>query len=215
VCQTNKCVPASCTDKVQNGDESDADCGGTKCAKCGAGRLCGGPADCASGVCGEDGTCAEAVCPDGVKNGKETGIDCGGADCPACAAGLGCKVSGDCASGHCIASLCVACIAAEECPAPGGECGQPACVKNACTFKDAAFGTVVATQVPGDCRTVICDGKGGTARLVDDLDVPVDGLPCTDDVCDDGAVKNPPSAAGTPCGADGASVCDGLGACVP
>jgi len=162
-----------------------------------------------------DGTCAAAICPDGVKNGKETGVDCGGTDCPACAAGQVCKTAADCASGHCVGLVCVACIAADECPAPGGECGQPACVKNACTFQDAAFGTVLATQDPGDCRTIICDGKGGTARLVDDLDVPVDGLPCTDDVCDDGAAKNPPSAAGTPCSADGGVVCDGQGACVP
>ena len=51
---------ATCTDGVQNGDETGVDCGGT-------------------GGCSACPTCA-----DGIQNGNELGIDCGGIDCLAC-----------------------------------------------------------------------------------------------------------------------------------
>lgn len=49
---------ANCNDGILNGDESAVDCGGGKCEKCAAGKLCeDGPQDCESGVC-TLGTCA-------------------------------------------------------------------------------------------------------------------------------------------------------------
>lgn len=48
----------TCTDGVQNGDETDVDCGGVLCDAC-------------------------PTCSDGVQNGDETGVDCGGS-CPPC-----------------------------------------------------------------------------------------------------------------------------------
>ncbi|MEM6697125.1 MAG: fibronectin type III domain-containing protein [Bacteroidota bacterium] len=54
----NDCT--SCTDGIQNGNETDVDCGGPDCPAC-------------------------PTCDDGIMNGDETGIDCGGADCPPCA----------------------------------------------------------------------------------------------------------------------------------
>jgi hypothetical protein len=60
---TNFCVGGgggpTCTDGVQNGNETGVDCGGPDCPAC-------------------------PTCTDGVQNGSETGIDCGGPDCPAC-----------------------------------------------------------------------------------------------------------------------------------
>lgn len=53
---------ATCTDGIQNGDETGVDCGGS-CAAC-------------------------PTCTDGIQNGEETGVDCGGPDCPACYVGL-------------------------------------------------------------------------------------------------------------------------------
>ncbi len=47
-----------CNDGIQNGNETDVDCGGD-CAPC-------------------------PTCDDGILNGDEIAIDCGGADCPAC-----------------------------------------------------------------------------------------------------------------------------------
>ena len=45
------CVP-HCGDGVQNGGESDVDCGGDECAaRCVSGETCSVPGDCASGIC--------------------------------------------------------------------------------------------------------------------------------------------------------------------
>jgi hypothetical protein len=41
----------SCTDRVQNGNETDVDCGGGTCPKCGAGMKCQSRSDCASNNC--------------------------------------------------------------------------------------------------------------------------------------------------------------------
>ena len=51
--------PPTCTDNIQNGQETGVDCGGPDCAPC-------------------------PTCDDGVQNGNETGIDCGGPDCAPC-----------------------------------------------------------------------------------------------------------------------------------
>ena len=37
--------------RVQNGDETDVDCGGTMCGKCGDGKRCTGATDCVSTRC--------------------------------------------------------------------------------------------------------------------------------------------------------------------
>ena len=58
-------LPTSCSDGIQNGNETGIDCGGPDCAPCDA----------------------TADCTDGIQNGDETGVDCGGADCPACPGG--------------------------------------------------------------------------------------------------------------------------------
>lgn len=55
--------PVTCSDGIQNGDETGVDCGGSACSAC-------------------------PTCSDGIQNGDETGIDCGGSNCPACAEGL-------------------------------------------------------------------------------------------------------------------------------
>jgi len=85
---TNFCVGGgqgpTCTDGVQNGNETGVDCGGPDCPACPTctdgvqngnetGVDCGGP-DCP----------ACPTCNDGVQNGNETDVDCGGPDCPAC-----------------------------------------------------------------------------------------------------------------------------------
>jgi hypothetical protein len=48
----------SCTDYVQNGAETDVDCGGGTCAKCGSGRMCNSDDDCRNGNCAS-GKCAD------------------------------------------------------------------------------------------------------------------------------------------------------------
>ena len=50
---------STCTDGIQNGNETGVDCGGSDCPVC-------------------------PSCTDGIQNGSETGVDCGGPDCAAC-----------------------------------------------------------------------------------------------------------------------------------
>jgi hypothetical protein len=51
VCLAGVCAAPSCSDAVQNGQESDVDCGGS-CAKCAKAHKCKGDADCDSAFCG-------------------------------------------------------------------------------------------------------------------------------------------------------------------
>ncbi|HVY47846.1 MAG TPA: lamin tail domain-containing protein [Minicystis sp.] len=62
VCSANHtCPAATCSDGVQNGDESDIDCGGSCAKKCAPNLHCMTGADCQLGAC-SNGLC---VCPDG------------------------------------------------------------------------------------------------------------------------------------------------------
>lgn len=48
---TNPPVSPTCSDNTKNGNETDVDCGGSKCPKCTPGKTCLIDADCDSGVC--------------------------------------------------------------------------------------------------------------------------------------------------------------------
>jgi hypothetical protein len=101
------CATATCTDGIQNGSESDVDCG-YQCP-CEVGRRCSWGGECKSGVCnGETQTCAAPSCTDGTRNGDETDVDCGGSCATKCNAGQVCAVGNDCASGTCTNNACVA-----------------------------------------------------------------------------------------------------------
>lgn len=104
------------------------------------------------------------------------------------------------------------CTKAEDCTDPGNECVARTCDSGKCGTTPVAAGTAVATQAKGDCKVTQCDGAGKTADASDDLDVPTDTNPCTDDACAAGAPSNKPAAAGTACGTG--LVCDSGGACV-
>ena len=77
----------TCTDGIQNGDETGVDCGGS-CSACEPAPTCtdGIQNGDETGVdCG--GSCSACepapTCTDGIQNGDETGVDCGGS-CSAC-----------------------------------------------------------------------------------------------------------------------------------
>ena len=57
---SKKCAAPSATDEVQNGDETDVDCGGTttNAPPCAAGKSCKGHEDCASDGCDDQKKCA-------------------------------------------------------------------------------------------------------------------------------------------------------------
>ena len=98
-------VGPGCFDNVQNGLETDVDCGGALCLACAAGLKCAAPGDCASAACAS-GICADTGgCTDSKKNGGESDVDCGG-PCPACVPGKHCAAATDCTSKICLNALC-------------------------------------------------------------------------------------------------------------
>lgn len=80
--EAKKCALPTCHDGVQNGAETDVDCGAPSCPACDPGKRCSSHGACKSSVCA-DGVCHAATCDDGVMNGDEAGVDCGGL-CVAC-----------------------------------------------------------------------------------------------------------------------------------
>ena len=110
------------------------------------------------------------------------------------------------------ASHCVECLSASTCPGTDADCHTRSCVSGDCGIANMATGTLVAAQSPRDCRKTVCNGQGTTTIVNDDLDLPFDGNPCTQDVCTAGTPTNPFVPAGNSCG--GSTICDGQGACV-
>jgi cysteine-rich repeat protein len=148
VCEMNKCVAASCTDKVKNVKETDVDCGGTDCNPCATGKVCVAGTDCIDTIC-TAGACAAPTCADTAKNGAETDVDCGGGTCAGCGPDLGCKIDGDCIGGSCSGSKCLP-TCTDKVKSPNEtdvDCGGPTC--GGCDdTKACAVGT--------DCKSKIC-----------------------------------------------------------
>jgi hypothetical protein len=105
----------------------------------------------------------------------------------------------------------IPCVDPTDCPGKENECAHRTCAASLCGMGFTAAGTAVAQQNVGDCKTIICDGKGNLAEQPDDADKPDDSNPCTDDVCAAGVSGHTPAAVGKSCG--GALTCDGNGHC--
>ncbi len=73
----------------------------------------------------------------------------------------------------------------------------------------------VVTDAVGNCHKSVCDGTGNVVSAIDNGDLPVDGNPCTSDLCSAGVASNPKLAAGTICSSDGANACDTTASCKP
>ncbi len=104
------------------------------------------------------------------------------------------------------------CVTDAECPAPAAECEVAECVSSKCVTKNRPAGEKTTTQTVGDCRENQCNGQGGFTVVFDDADLPVDGKPCTDDLCTAGVPSNPPKAVGTSC--NNGLTCDANGDCI-
>jgi cysteine-rich repeat protein len=76
VCDAGVCLAAACDDGVENGGETDTDCGGP-CNGCPFGGVCAVGTDCQSGVCTSN--VCQAACGDGSVDGLEQ-CDDGNAD---------------------------------------------------------------------------------------------------------------------------------------
>lgn len=107
----------TCSDNIQNSQETGIDCGGTCQLKC-SNELCTYNSDCKSGICGNKNHCSgkywlsmrhqlERIwiisaprCTDGVQNGNETGVDCG-TSCPLKCDGEPCLFDSECKNNYC------------------------------------------------------------------------------------------------------------------
>ena len=122
--------PGTCQDGAVNQDESDADCGGSRCEPCALGRTCLAAADCTTNNCdlGNTNACVpedQPTCTDGAKNQDETDVDCGGTICAGCGENAACAADTDCESGTCDGDKCTA-------PDPNTGCnpGEVRCTGN-------------------------------------------------------------------------------------
>jgi subtilisin-like proprotein convertase family protein len=127
--------------------------------------------------------------------------------------GLPCNQNG---GSVCNASgVCVECNVAADCPGEDSACQSRTCTMlGTCGVENQPMGQAVATQTPGDCLKVVCDGVGGVKNDIDDLDTPDDGQQCTADQCSSGQPMHPPLIINTSCTQDDGELCNGAGACV-
>jgi hypothetical protein len=108
-CTGMLCVaaPPTCTDMIQNGTESDVDCGGSCATKCALTKKCVTGADCLSATCtGLVCVAAAPTCSDMIQNGTESDVDCGGSCATKCVTGKKCVSGTDCVSTICTAMVC-------------------------------------------------------------------------------------------------------------
>jgi len=163
--KTVRIVSVSCSNSVQDGDETAVDCGGS-CGPCATGQGCLVDGDCTSFVC-SGGVCQAPSCDDDVRNGSETDVDCGGSCLADCADGEGCNSNGDCQSGKCTTNVCQA-PTCDDSVVNNGEtdvdCGGPNC--GACTNGNSCL-------APSDCVSGIC--SGGVCQSASCTDLALNG----------------------------------------
>jgi len=176
--------PPSCDNGIQDGDETDVDCGGSCQDKCGGGQGCEVGDDCTSQECGMGMTCEGPSCTDGLQNGDETDVDCGGGSCPPCEDGDTCNVGPDCESMMCADGTCGG--GGPSCRdgiVDGNEtdvdCGGPDC--EPCDDGEDCL-------VDDDCVSQLCDPRTNTCAVPS----------CTDGVQNGGETDED---CGGPCGA--------------
>jgi hypothetical protein len=180
VCSSaHECVPVTCSDDVQNGNESDVDCGGACGATCAVGDSCFDAGDCISSVCTSQ-ACAAPSCFDGAENGDETDVDCGGTCLADCQADQGCAVDADCKGGSCSGTVCLpSCTdGVENNGETDTDCGGPNCA-------DCADGKECGSD--DDCISGGCCGVPTTCNACcngvedgDETGVDCGGPTCTD-----------------------------------
>ncbi len=158
----NTCAPAECGDMIENGAETDVDCGGPVCAKCATEKSCVAGTDCQSGVCHPvDKLCSAPSCSDNVKNQNESDVDCGGVCGATCTTGETCAAPGDCADQVC-GGMPLTCQAAScmDGVKNGLEtdlnCGGPVC-------PDCVDGKLCSSGA--DCASGVCNGMPATCQM--------------------------------------------------
>ncbi len=138
------CSTASCTDGIKNQDETDIDCGGTKCSKCSNGKACVINSDCSSNQC----TGGKCMAP--------------------CITNSDCSILNDvCAYGVCDASSkCQQLFNSSQviCRYAAGECD----LAETCTGSSAGCSLNVFKSAGTPCSIGKCDGNGTCSQKCSD-----------------------------------------------
>lgn len=210
-CPPPDALAPSCSDLVQNGDETDVDCGASCPERCPTGSACISDDDCDAASC-LDGACAAPSCDDTLLNQDESDVDCGGSCEARCAANQACTLDADCAStlicsseGVCTSASCddqelngsesdLDCGGAvcPGCP-DGGACNANAdCASSLCTDGSCAVPTCEDETRNQDETGVDCGGV--CAATCDDGDACAVASDCASRVCgtqgcDDGVAR--------------------------
>ncbi len=211
VCLMNLCVAEHCQNMMlDQGLETDIDCGGTECPPCANNLGCQGPTDCQSGfclnmtctACADDVDCDEAVqwCNDANNGGtceakKPDGQTCGGET--------------ECTSDNCIDGFCCGsngCPDCQSCNIPGSE--------GTCSNDPGGTGCDDGTFCNG---TDMCDGGGTCVHSGNPCPGPDGDNDCSES-CNEGADdcsgNDPNNSAcndGTFC--NGTDTCNNSGSC--
>jgi len=193
-CENEACVPLLCANGVQDGEETDVDCGGGDCAGCAVGQSCVDRFDCLSRRC------------DGAGGG-----DAG--SCASCAGDVDCGIGDYCdGSNNCALKLKVGVVCARE-----GECATDFCVDGVCCENACGDACETCSEMgfEGNCRPYSvgtdpelecgADTCGGTDAcrcdngVMDGMETGVDCGPAECRACDGQACNNPSECAGSYC----------------
>ncbi len=153
--------PVACANMIEDGCETDVDCGGRSCSACANFQQCLVGTDCQSGMC-SNGICAECLAPDTCP-GNET--ECQFRTCTGLACGTGCnpfgtvtsgQVAGDCQLNVCNGACSTTNVPDNsDLPDDGNQCTTDLCTGGVPSHGFEPVGTV-CTQNGGS----MCDGLG-------------------------------------------------------
>jgi hypothetical protein len=204
LCEDGVCAEPACDDGIENGEETDVDCGGPMCEPCANASRCDVERDCVSGSCVES-VCQPPTCSDEISNGDETDLDCGG-PCGGCDHGAHCGDDGDCESKICSSGVCAAPTCddgvtnggegdidcggdCDPCPNQsactlGAQCESLVCYAEQCAVPTCEDGVRNGLETDQDCGGVDCEAcePGQHCALPSD---------CSEGVCEVGACQPP------------------------
>lgn len=106
------------------------------------------------------------------------------------------------------------CDTKDDCPGADTECLKRVCTGGVCDTAAVDAGTPISLQVDGDCKSVVCDGNGGTQIVNQDDDAPPSASKCVSFTCNGGTAEPVNASQGTKCGPTDNLVCDASGNCL-
>lgn len=168
------CLGPSCADGKANDRETDADCGGPFCPRCGGGQRCKEDSDCATGSC-RGGVCCGAPCTGPCRECElGTGVcrfvpqgEKGRPDEPQC--GEVCDAEGQCSECtnsrpdaeygetgiDCGGPWCPRCVDGQGC-GKDSDCESCHCEDGTCRATSCADGQMNGCETDVDCGGLVC-----------------------------------------------------------